>query len=170
MRRWLSITLLTASAAVPAVVATGWCLSYVRPGAMELRGYSLSSGRGQFSANNRASRAMARRLELQRLQALQQRQSVVAQGGAMPAEMEKRAAVPPVGQPPLVVVRGRYATAMAMSFVSAALVGGAAAVSGWRRRLRSDAVGLCASCGYDLRATPGRCPECGTATSRIRTP
>jgi hypothetical protein len=54
---------------------------------------------------------------------------------------------------------------VALPFWLLAAVCGIAPALRWNprrlRRRRRLAAGLCTTCGYDLRASPGCCPECG---------
>jgi hypothetical protein len=38
----------------------------------------------------------------------------------------------------------------------------------WLLRRRRDQTGVCSGCGYHLRATPGRCPECGAIPTKVK--
>ncbi len=72
-------------------------------------------------------------------------------------------------RPPLrSLVIPRWATGLAIIFFSSHVLLGLMA----RRRARvadkRHELGLCADCGYDLRGSPGACPECGCTIETVQ--
>ena len=65
---------------------------------------------------------------------------------------------PGVTLPPLIVTR----MVLLPLWLAAAVLAVLPAARLYRRIRPRYAAGRCQACGYDLRATPGRCPECGT--------
>ena len=65
---------------------------------------------------------------------------------------------------------GGLYTQAAVSWWALAVTSGSAAaalgISGARRTRRRRGLGRCAACGYDLRATPDQCPECGAVPAK----
>jgi hypothetical protein len=66
------------------------------------------------------------------------------------------------GDPAGSTVDLRWAFAPYWSIILPAAIAPAARAARRFRRRRAIRPGLCPMCGYDLRATPDRCPECGT--------
>jgi hypothetical protein len=81
---------------------------------------------------------------------------------------EDRYIATPPGAPPsiktirIVSIPGAYVFALTAVLPGVRLVRMVA-----RRRRLARRPGFCAGCGYDLRATPGRCPECGRVPTRV---
>jgi hypothetical protein len=77
--------------------------------------------------------------------------------------------IEPIPPPPLPILEQRIPAAFFVGLICTAMISAGVALFRWRRRKRELKAfgrlyqGRCANCGYDLRASSHRCPECGHA-------
>jgi hypothetical protein len=142
----------------------GWAASYVSPLFVAGRQYHFQSIEGVLRIDTRSSNAFLRRAKLQRLQAIEQYKGLLEQTGPdrpapLPAWMAQQiASWPAATVPARWSVRYAVLVAPVSGLVVSCLL---LEMAMRRRRMRLSRDGVCPGCGYDLRATPSRCPECG---------
>ena len=82
--------------------------------------------------------------------------------GAARAEYLRSLATAPVLLPALLLSKTDFELWYAAALITGAVTWFAVEHRLERRVLKRLLTGLCPTCGYDLRASPERCPECGT--------
>jgi hypothetical protein len=142
----------------------GWAASYRRPFLAYGTWWRFQSIEGVLRVDNRSGYAIFRRVQLQRLQAIEQYKGLLEHAGPdrpapVPAGMaQQRAFWPAATVPARWSVRYAALAAPVSGLVVLCLL---LEIAMRRRRRHLSGEGLCPGCGYDLRATPSRCPECG---------
>ena len=164
MRRGIMRTATAGSLALWLAALGCWASSYSRPFFAAGRIYRFQSIDGVLRVDNRSGYAIFRRAQLQRRQAIEQYNNLQHAAGRdgpapipvwMSRQIESR---PAAAIPARWSVRYAALVVPASGLVASCLL---LELAMRRRRLRLSRAGVCAGCGYDLRATPSRCPECG---------
>lgn len=182
-RRWMFNGLAAGSALLLAATCVLWVRSYRREDAVPFTRqgvrWELVSTSGRFALDNAPQQAVERRQWWQNVSVAQSDYDAHlatwngyngapdTKGQRLWQSYQHAALMPQVRTPPI-----RHSLPYYIPFAATLPLPILASLrlTHTRRLRHRRKQGRCLDCGYDLRATPGRCPECGSVPAGRRTP